>query len=266
VTRRTSGELTRGARIGYGVIGVVAILAGMQVVVMTGLVPSRSVPLATTMLDRAGRLMVDPEFLIALVETVTATGIAFLLAGVTAIVLGIVIGASELLYRALSGVIDFLRPIPSVALLPVAILLFGLEAEMKIFLAVYAAFWPVLINTMYGVHDVDRVMLSTARGFAWSRPTVMRRVMLPSALPFIATGLRLSFALSLIVVIVAELLAARGGMGAVIRAYQEAGRADYVFAGVLLLGMVGLVLTSLVSAAEGRLVHWAPEQRQRVAT
>jgi ABC-type nitrate/sulfonate/bicarbonate transport system permease component len=119
---------------------------------------------------------------------------------------------------------------------------------------------------MYGVHDVDRVMLSTARGFAWSRPTVMRRVMLPSALPFIATGLRLSFALSLIVVIVAELLAARGGMGAVIRAYQEAGRADYVFAGVLLLGMVGLVLTSLVSAAEGRLVHWAPEQRQRVAT
>lgn len=253
--------MTRGARLGWGMAGVAAVLAIMQVAVGTGWVSQQSVPTATAMLAGVVELVVSSGFLAALADTLWSTVIAFVAAGVGGTVLGVVIGASDGLYRSVSGLIDLLRPIPSVALLPVAILTFGIGLEMKVLLATYAAFWPVLINTIYGVRDVDRVMIATARGFAWGRLRVMRHVMLPAALPFVATGLRIASAVALVVVLTAELLAAEHGVGTVIRAYQVAGRVEFVYAGIVVVAIVGLVLNVVVSLGERRLVHWAPQNR-----
>ena len=253
--------MTRRAHLAWGIVGIVVVLSAMQLAVGTGLVSEQSVPTASAMLVGVAKLAVSSGFLAALTDTLWSTMIAFVAAGLAGTVLGVVLGASDRLYRSVSGLIDMLRPIPSVALLPVAILLFGIGLEMKVLLATYAAFWPVLINTIYGVRDVDRVMVATARGFAWGRMRVMRQVMLPAALPFVATGLRVASAVALVVVLTAELLAAEHGVGTVIRAYQVAGRADFVYAGVVVVAVVGLVLNVIVSLGERRLVHWAPQNR-----
>lgn len=253
--------LNRRGRLAWGVTGVVIVLAVMQLGVASGVISADSVPTATAMLRRAVGLVTTQSFLSAVGDTLLATLAAFGLATAAGLLLGVAIGATEPLYRALNGLIDFMRPIPSVALLPIAVLIFGLGAEMKIVLATYAAFWPVLINTIYGVRDVDRVMVSTARSFAWGRTRVMRQVMLPASLPFVATGLRLATAVALVVVLTAELLAAEGGVGTVIRAYQAAGRVDYVYAGILIVALIGLLLSMLVGAGERRLLRWSPQHR-----
>jgi NitT/TauT family transport system permease protein len=185
-----------------------------------------------------------------------------LIAGTAGAVLGVVIGADRRLDRALSGLIDFLRPIPSVAWIPVGILLFGLGLHMKVALAAYAAFWPILINTIYGVRDVDPVMVDTGRSFAWSRQKILRMIIVRSCLPFLATGLRIGAAVSLIVVITAELLGAESGIGVEIRSYEAAGRADFVYGGILVIAIVGFLMNLGLTATERRVVAWSPEHRR----
>jgi NitT/TauT family transport system permease protein len=262
VADTTRGRLSIAARIAYGAIGVVGILALMQLVVASGLVSHRSMPLATEMLHRVGSLMGSGSFLDALGDTLVSTLYAFLLAGAAAAVLGVVIGSERRLDRAMSGLIDFQRPIPSVAWIPVAILLFGLGLQMKVALAAYAAFWPILINTMYGVRDVDPVMLSTGRSFAWGRLKVLRTIIVRASLPFMATGLRIGAAVSLVVVITAELLGAESGVGVEIRSYEAAGRTDFVYGGILVIAIVGLIMNLVLTMTERRVVSWSPEHRR----
>jgi NitT/TauT family transport system permease protein len=258
----SAARLGAPARVGYGLAGVVVVLGGMQALVAGGVVSHKAMPLATEMLHRSITLLGTTSFLRALGDTLLATLFALVIAGAGAAVLGVLIAADRRFDRALSGLIDFLRPIPSVALLPVAILLFGLGTQMKVVLAVYAVFWPVLINTMYGVRDVDPVMLATARSFAWRRLRILRAVVIRAALPSIATGLRIGAAVSLIVVITAELLGAESGVGVTIRAYESANRTAYVYAGVLIVAIVGLLINFGLSATERRVVVWSPEHRR----
>ena len=121
------------------------------------------------------------------------------------------IGSSRLLYRALRGVIEFLRPIPSVALIPLAILIYGTGLQSKVFLAAFASFWQLLVATLYGVQDVDPVATDTARSFGLGRIQRLFRVTLPSAVPYIATGIRIASAVSLILTVTAELVIGSAG-------------------------------------------------------
>src|SRR5919201_5446282 len=128
------------------------------------------------------------------------------IAAAAAIPLGIVLGSSILAYRSLRAVIEFLRPIPSVALIPLAVLVYGTGLESKVFLAVYASFWPILMQALNGVQDVDPVTMDTARSFGFGRLARLRRVTLPSSLPYVATGLRISSAVALILAVTAALV------------------------------------------------------------
>src|SRR5690606_1304195 len=127
--------------------------------------------------------------------------------------LGIVIGSHWALTASLRAVIEFLRPVPSVALIPLAILLFGTDLQSKVFLAAFASFWPILIQTLYGMQDLDPVAIDTARAFGLGRLERMWRMTLPNALPYIATGVRISSAVALILVVTAELVIGAPGLG-----------------------------------------------------
>jgi NitT/TauT family transport system permease protein len=105
------------------------------------------------------------------------------LASVISIPLGVLIGTSHLAYRMVSPLIEFMRPIPSVALIPLGILLWGHGFSMKVILVAYATIWPILFNTVYGVHDVDPIAVQTARCFGLKRRAILRRINLPSAAP-----------------------------------------------------------------------------------
>ena len=244
-----------------GALGVVGILLCFEFLGRSGIVSTDYVPPPSELAGAIVSLAGDAEFRANAWSTLAAWATAVGVVGVVGIAAGLGIGSSSILRRAATGVVDFLRPIPSVGLLPAAVLLFGLGHSMKVILAVYAGLWPVLVNTMYGVHEVDPVMMQTARSFRWPRRTVFSQVVLPSTAPYAATGLRLAVAVTLIVVLSAELLVGRAGIGVSLRLYQDAGRPDLVYAGIAVTGLLGLASNAGMSFLERRVLHWSPANR-----
>jgi ABC-type nitrate/sulfonate/bicarbonate transport system permease component len=169
------------------------------------------------------------------------------------------------LYRALRGVIEFLRPIPSVALIPLAVLIWGSGLESKVFLAAFAATWPLLMQTLYGVQDVDPVATDTARSFGFSRPQRLVHVTLPSAVPYIATGVRISAAVALILAVTAELVIGSPGLGREINIARQSEAVDDMYALIAVTGLLGWGVNVVFSRVERRVLHWHPSQRMEVA-
>lgn len=210
------------------------------------------------MLAATASLLVNPVFLGDIGATVLAWAAGLGIATVVGVGLGLVLGSFRLANEAASAAIEFLRPIPSVALIPVAILVFGQDADMKIALVVYASIWPILFNTIYGVRDVDPIAKETARTFRLSRVAVLTRVSLPSAAPFAFTGIRISAAIALIVAISAELLAGSAdGIGAfILRTSSGGGDTALVFGGTIVAGLLGVLVNLLLVGAERLLFRW----------
>jgi NitT/TauT family transport system permease protein len=175
-----------------------------------------------------------------------------------AVPLGLVLGSLRRSYLAAAAAIDFLRPIPSVALIPLAILLFGRGLDMKVALIVYAASWPILFNAIYGVRQVDPVAIETARAFGFGRVAVLWRTILPSTLPFISTGIRVAAAIALILAISAELIAGgASGIGTwmLVEAQAGSGR-EIVYAGIVVAGLLGWAINAGLVMIERRLFSW----------
>ena len=133
------------------------------------------------------------------------------------------------------------------------------------FLAAFAATWPLLMQTLYGVQDVDPVATDTARSFGFSRPQRLLRVTLPSAVPYIATGVRISAAVALILVVTAELVIGAPGLGREINLARQGGGVDLMYALILATGLLGWGVNVLFTRVERRVLHWHPSQRVEVA-
>jgi ABC-type nitrate/sulfonate/bicarbonate transport system permease component len=157
--------------------------------------------------------------------------------------------------------IEFLRPIPSVALIPLAVLVYGTGLESKVFLAVFASFWPLFVQTLYGVQDVDPVVTDTARSFGLGRFERIWRIRLPAAVPYIATGVRISSAVALILSVTAELVIGSAGLGRSISVAQSGGAIDVMYALIIATGILGWLLNILATRGERRVLHWHPSQR-----
>ena len=196
-----------------GLLGILAFLLLWQVIPALGLVQEKFLPRASTVLAEFVRDLGDPSFWAAVGNTLIAWAIGLVIASVAAIVLGLVIGSSGVLRRATHSTIEFLRPIPSVALIPLAVLLFGTDLSSSLLLIVYASFWQVLLQVLYGVADVDPVADATARSYGLGRLARMRYVVWPTVLPYLVTGIRLASAVALILAITAELIIGAPGLG-----------------------------------------------------
>lgn len=191
-----------------------------------------------------------------------AEGLA--LATALAIVIGVLMGAVPVVYDALKIIVEFLRPIPSVAMIPLAILFLGLGGPMRVAVITYASFWPLLISTLYGVRAVDPVSLDTARNFGISPAATLWRVTLPSALANISTGLRVSASIALVVTVTTELVAGNSGIGFYVSQMEQANRLPPMYAGILLTGLLGYLVNAMFFQLERRVVFWAPQSRERV--
>lgn len=188
-----------------------------------------------------------------------AEGLALAIAG--GVALGIVIGSSRLLLDASSVVIEFLRPIPAVTLIPLAILFFGLGTPMRRFVIAYAALWPILINTLYGVRGSDRLLHDVARISGVGRFGELWRVTLPAALPSIATGIRVSASIALLVGVTSEFVTGTGGIGSYMQRQQLAFELPELYAAIVLLGALGYAINILLRATERRIVFWVGEEQ-----
>ena len=193
--------------------------------------------------------------------TVRGWALGLLIATVLAVPIGIVLGSSELAGRAFRVPIEFLRPIPSAVLIPLLFLTLGTTLKSEVFLAAFGAFWPLLVQTIYGVRDIDPIAVDTARSFGVGRLERLRRVTFPSALPYIMTGIRISSTVSLILAFTAELFMGTPGLGQAMNYAQAYGLNDQLYALAIAAGLLGLAVHVVMTALERRVLRWHPSQR-----
>ncbi|MEV0147400.1 MULTISPECIES: ABC transporter permease subunit [unclassified Nonomuraea] len=255
---RITPSRARLARLLRHVTGVAVFLLVWELAGRTGLVSW--LPAASTSLARAAGLGADPAFLTDLASTLTAAVVGLPLAVLVAVPVGLLLGTVPVVEEMTRAIVEFLRPIPSVALIPLALFFFQPEINAKVALIVYAASWPILINTLYGVRDVDPVATETLRSFGFGSGAVILRVSLPSAAPFIFTGIRLAASVTLILAISVEyVVGGAGGIGAFLIQASTGIGADAmvdVIATLIWAGLVGLVVNTLLLRAERRLFRW----------
>lgn len=181
---------------------------------------------------------------------------AYALAAFIGLTGGVLLGRWRWLFNLFDPPIELLRPLPTPAMIPIAILLFGIDESMRIAITVYACTWPILLNTIDGVRGIDAVLLHTARTFGASPTQLLRYVMLPAALPVIVTGLRISVATSLILMVISEMIGGMNGIGFFILNAQRKMRVLDMFAGIIILGVIGYLFNLLFRLASNRLIHW----------
>ena len=242
-------------------VGVAGVLAFFELLSRSELISSRNFPPVSDMFSTLWGELSTSELWEAIGQTLQGWALGLAIAAVLAIPLGILIGSSRLLYRSLRGIIEFLRPIPSVALIPLAILIYGTGLQSKVFLAVFACFWLLLVQTLYGVQDVDPVATDTARSFGFSKRQQLLRVTLPSAVPYIATGIRMASTVALILAVTAELVIGSAGLGREINIARSGGNVELMYALIIVTGLLGWVLNIGFAHAERRVLHWHPSQR-----
>ncbi|NNN36699.1 ABC transporter permease subunit [Streptomyces sp. S3(2020)] len=207
------------------------------------------------------QLLGEGAFWSALGDTLTGWGLGLVIAVVAGVVAGVVIGSVPVLRAATASTIEFLRPIPSVALIPVAVLLYGTDLESKLLLVVYASFWQVLVQVLAGTQDADPVAEDTARSYrmgGWGR---VRYVLWPTALPYVMTGVRLAATVALVLTITAELVIGSPGLGRELAVAQTSGAVPRVYAFVLVTGFLGVAVNLVARAVERRALHWHPSMR-----
>jgi ABC-type nitrate/sulfonate/bicarbonate transport system permease component len=180
----------------------------------------------------------------------------WLLAVVAGVSVGTAIGLVRNLADYLDPVIEFVRAIPPPALIPPFIVVLGLGSDMKIALIAVGVVWPILLNTIDGVRSVDPVLVDTGRTLRTGRPRRLAYIVLPSAAPRIFAGLRVSLSLSLILMVISEMVAATGGIGFTIVQAERSFAIKQMWAGIVLLGVLGYLLNTLLLLVERRVLAW----------
>ena len=245
-----------------GIAGALFVLAMWQLAAKTGFVDATRTSMPTAVIPEIPGLLGSADFRSHLGETLTAWGLAMAMTIAIAVPIGLAIGSLSALRVPTMGLVHVFRSIPSTALIPIAILYFGLGLRMKVMLVAYAITWPLLLNAIYGAQSVDPNMRSVASALRLPAWRVFTNVTLPSAARYIGTGVRLAGGIGFVVVLGAELLGASRGLGTLIVRFQRNEMPELAFGGILIVGSLGVLMFQLLSAVERKLSPWAPEHRK----
>jgi NitT/TauT family transport system permease protein len=240
-----------------GAAGLAALFLVAQLAVW-GTGASLTVPLPSSVLSGVFTLAGQGDFWSAFGGTLAAWAESLLISVVIGVALGLLLGSVPAINAALTLVLEFLRPIPSVVLVPAILLMVEDPMRTQIIAVVFAAVWPVLINTVYGVRQVDPVAVATMRSFGFGPLSVAVRVALPSAAPFIATGIKIAASLAFIVAVAVELVSTGvPGLGSY-ASVTESGTTDLtpLLALAVWSGIFGLVINGVFTAADRRAFRW----------
>jgi ABC-type nitrate/sulfonate/bicarbonate transport system permease component len=237
----------------YGLrLAVLAAALGLwQGLSAAGVIRADEFPSMAQTASALGDQVTTPALWTAVGQTLEGWAIGLVIGVAAALLLGTLIGSSGFAYRSVIGVIEFFKAIPVIAILPIGLVLWGATLKMKFALVAFAVFWPLVIQVCYGVRALDPVVRDTAT------------VTLPSAAPFIATGLRVAVAVALIVDIIAELIGGGSGIGMRILLAENAGPSNYpaMYAYILVAGILGVLLAGAFTVAERHTLHWHESQR-----
>ena len=239
-----------------GVAFIAFLLVLWEAIAASGWLPAMSFPRMSVILQTLWALIASGELLRELEPSMLRMFAGYAVGAALGVLVGLLMGNFRTMYNLLEPITEFLRPIPSPAYIPIVILFLGIDDEMKIFMIAFAAFFPVLLNTYSGVRSVDPVQLQTARTFGVTGNRLLWKIILPASSPYIFTGLRISLAVALIVMVISEMVAASSGIGYFILGAQRSFKIREMFAGVITLALVGYALNRAFLFVEAKVLAW----------
>jgi ABC-type nitrate/sulfonate/bicarbonate transport system permease component len=246
-----------------GALGIAGALLLWQCVA-TGPMNGSALPAPGHAIAELAGLLATEAFWADLADTILIALGGLAISAVAGVVTGLLIGSFSLVRYATMAVLEFLKPIPPIVVLPLVVLVLGPTAQMSWVLVVIGCALPILMQTVAGVHDTDPVARDTARSYGMGHAEILLRVTLPGAMPFIGTAMRVAAPAALVVAVVAGLLGGGPGLGQSIYQAQAAGDFPVLYALVLVLGLLGLVFQGATRLAERRLLHWHESYREVV--
>jgi NitT/TauT family transport system permease protein/taurine transport system permease protein len=204
----------------------------------------------------AARLVASGDLFYHLLDSLRREFVAFLVS-LSAVPLGIAMGWWRRVYDQVNPVMELLRPIPPLAWIPLSILWFGIGDEQNEFIIFLGMFFPILVNTLMGVRNVDPNLIRASRTLGARQWDVLRRVIFPATLPQLLTGIRIGLGVGWMALVAAELVGANSGLGFMINDARSILRTDIIVVGMLTIGLAGLVIDYTIRAVSRRLLPWS---------
>jgi len=240
----------------YGILLILFIVILWEIVSQYQLVNPVFLPPFSKVISTFFIKIIDTTFLIDVIMTIVRCLVGFTIASLVGIFIGLLMGQSKKIYYLLEPLVEILRPIPSAAIIPVAILFLGIDNEMKIFVIFFACLWPILINSMDGARSIDPLIIATAHTFDLNQKDFLLKIVIPASTPGIITGMRISLAISLILAVTVEMIAGNNGLGFYILDMERSFKFPDMYAGIVFIGLLGYTLNNIFLKLTANIMKW----------
>jgi sulfonate transport system permease protein len=239
------------------VLAPFVLLGAWQIGSKAGVINPSILPAPSSLVETFKSLVSDGKLQSHLIVSLARVFKGFAIGAVSGIAVGSIMGLSKTLNRVLGSLVGLLRPIPMIAWIPLLILWMGIDESSKVTVIVIGSFWPILINTIHGIQTVDTKLLEVATILEKSKCQVITKVVFPSALPSIFTGVRLGMGSAWTCVVAAEMIAASKGIGYMITYARELSQPDVMLVGVFSIGIIGLLIDTVIIRGQNFVLRWS---------
>lgn len=251
-------DLTRRSDIAIAIASPVLLLLVWQIAVVSGFVDYRFVPAPTDIAGTLGSMILSGELLGHVGISLVRVGAGFLFGVGLGVLLGLTMGISRPVRAALTPIVAALFPIPKLAILPLLILFFGIGETSKVMIIATGVFFISLINTVAGVLNIDKIYIDVAKNLGVQGKDFYLNIAIPGALPAIVTGAKVSMGIALLLIVAAEFVGAKSGIGYLIWSSWQNFSLDRMFVGLLVLAAMGYLFTMTLEFLESWIVPWKP--------
>lgn len=240
----------------YPVLLLFLVCIVWEAIARSGLLYGPYFPPITGIFLTLGRLLVSVDYLYHVLSTISKLLLGIIIASVLGTGLGMIFGSNPKLLGVFRPLIEFMRPIPAVALIPIAILFFGIGMLMKSVVIVYASIWPILINTIDGVRRVDEVLIQTGKLYGLTKWESLCQIVFPASKPYIISGIKISSAICLILVITTEMVGGSNGLGFFILYAERSFQIEEMYAGIMTIALIGYIVSIIFRSIENNHLSW----------
>lgn len=238
----------------------VVLLLVWELLVRNRILDARFFPAPSAVMKTLVGLITSGTLLSDIGISLTRIAAGFVLGAISGLILGLLMGISRLTRAAIKPLVGVIYPIPKIAILPLVMLIFGLGEPSKYVIVAIGVFFLVLLNTMAGVMNIDKIYFEVGRNYGATRLDVLQTIAIPGALPLIFTGLRLAWGTALLLIVAAEFVSSRSGIGYLIWNAWQTFSVEEMYSGLLTISALGLVSFAIFDVIERRLVPWRPDR------
>jgi ABC-type nitrate/sulfonate/bicarbonate transport system permease component len=259
MTSPAAPRVPGGAGLAVPVVVTAVVVIGWELLARVGVLSPVLFPAPSVILEALTASLASGEMVRSAAATLLRTSLGLLFGAVPGLLLGFAMGASTTLRRALDPLFAAVHPIPKIAILPLLMLFFGIGEGARVAVGAVAAFFPMLINTMAGVRQINPLFFEVARSYGATRSRIFRRVIVPGSLPMVFSGARLAVNVTLLVTIAAEIVMADQGLGSLVWLAWETLRVELLYATLVVIAVLGVALTGGLRLLRRALAPWQVE-------